>query len=73
MKTFPGGAAGAKTSVHRKHYSDDATHWRVSGATNKVSRTEDSGKRFDVWLQPGQTFEGVKVEWQDSSGKWHVH
>ena len=74
VKTFPGGAgAGNKTSVHRKHYSDDAVAWRVAGNTSKVSRTEDSGHRFDVWLNPGATFEGVRVEWQDAKGKWHVH
>ena len=76
VKTFPGGPGtgnGQKTSVHRKHYSNDATAWRVAGNTGKVSRTEDSGHRFDVWLNPGQTFEGVRVEWQDKNGKWHVH
>lgn len=71
VKVGPGG--GKKTSVHRKHYSDEATHWRVSGGAHKVSRTEQAGKRFDVWLTPGQTFEGVRVEWQDKAGKWHVH
>ena len=76
VKTFPGGpgtGGGQRTTVHRKHYSNDAVAWRVSGATNKVSRTEDSGHRFDVWLNPGQTFEGVRVEWKDTNGKWHVH
>jgi hypothetical protein len=71
VKIGPGG--GQKTSVHRKHYSDEATKWRVSAGANKVSRTEQRDKRFDVWLTPGQTFEGVKVEWQDKAGKWHVH
>jgi hypothetical protein len=76
VKTFPGGpgtGGGQRTTVHRKHYSNDAVAWRVSGATNKISRTEDSGHRFDVWLNPGNTFEGVRVEWQDKAGKWHVH
>jgi hypothetical protein len=68
-----GPAGGTKTSVHRKHYSDDAVAWRVSQGMGKVSRTEQAGKRFDVWLAPGQTFEGVRVEWQDKAGKWHVH
>lgn len=67
----PGG--GEKTGVHRKHYSDEATHWRVTSGGQKVSRTEDQGHRFDVWLAPGQSFEGVRVEWQDKAGKWHVH
>jgi hypothetical protein len=71
VKVGPGG--GAKTPVHRKHYSDDAVKWRVTSGAKKVSRTEDAGKRFDVWLGPGQTFEGVKVEWQDKAGKWHPH
>jgi hypothetical protein len=67
----PGG--GAKTSVHRKHYSDQAQAWRVTTGANKISRTEQRGQRFDVWLMPGQTFEGVRVEWQDKAGKWHPH
>ncbi len=71
VKIGPGG--GQKTSVHRKHYSDDAVKWRVSAGAHKVSRTEEAGKRFDVWLAPGQSFEGVRVEWQDKSGTWHVH
>jgi hypothetical protein len=71
VKVGPGG--GQKTSVHRKHYSDEAQKWRVAGGAHKVSRTEQAGRRFDVWLSPGQTFEGVRVEWQDKAGKWHVH
>ena len=31
------------------------------------------GKRFDVWLAKGKTFQGVGVEWADKSGKWHAH
>jgi len=71
VKVGPGG--GQRTSVHRKHYSDDAVAWRVSQGAHKVSRSEAGGKRFDVWLSPGQSFEGVRVEWQDKAGKWHVH
>ncbi len=71
VKIGPGG--GQKTSVHRKHYSDEAQHWRIAAGAHKVSRTEEQGHRFDVWLSPGQTFEGVRVEWQDRNGKWHVH
>jgi hypothetical protein len=71
VKIGPGG--GQKTAVHRKHYSNDAQKWRVSQGAGKVSRSEDRGQRFDVWLSPGQTFEGVRVEWQDKAGKWHVH
>lgn len=71
VKIGPGG--GQKTAVHRKHYSNDAVKWRVSQGAGKVSRSEDRGPRFDVWLSPGQTFEGVRVEWQDKAGKWHVH
>lgn len=71
VKIGPGG--GAKTGVHRKHYSDEAVKWRVSAGAEKVSRTEQRGQRFDVWLSPGQSFEGVRVEWQDRAGGWHVH
>jgi hypothetical protein len=67
----PGG--GQKTSVHRKHYQDEAVKWRVTQGANKVSRTEQAGHRYDVWLTPGQSFEGVRVEWQDKAGKWHPH
>ena len=68
-----GGGTGPKAGPHRKHYMDQAQAWRVSGGKQKVSRTEQSGHRYDVWLGAGQTFEGVRVEWQDSAGKWHVH
>lgn len=68
-----GGGTGPKAGPHRKHYMDQAQAWRVVGGKQKVSRTEQSGHRYDVWLGAGQTFEGVRVEWQDSAGKWHVH
>ena len=71
VKIGPGG--GSKTGAHRKHYMDQAQAWRVSAGNGKVSRTEQSGHRFDVWLSPNQSFEGVRVEWQDGAGKWHVH
>lgn len=77
VKTFPGGGtgpgAGARTSVHRRHYHEDAVAWRVTAGTEKLARTEQRGSRYDVWLTPGKTFEGVKVEWQDKAGKWHPH
>lgn len=75
VKVAPGPNGGQKTSLHRKHYSDEAVKWKVAAGARKVSRTEQAagGKQFDVWLQPGNTFEGVKVEWQDKSGHWHVH
>lgn len=59
--------------VHRRHTSDEAQHWRVTAGAHKVSRTEEGEGRFDVWLAPGQSFEGVSVEWQDKDGTWHVH
>ena len=71
VKIGPGG--GAKSGAHRKHYMDQAQAWRITSGNGKVSRTEQSGHRFDVWLSPSQSFEGVRVEWQDGAGKWHVH
>ena len=71
VKIGPGG--GSKTGAHRKHYMDQAQAWRITTGNGKVSRTEQSGHRFDVWLSPKQSFEGVRVEWQDGAGKWHVH
>jgi hypothetical protein len=75
VKIGPGPNGGQKTSLHRKHFSDDAVKWRVASGAQKVSRTEQQpgGKQYDVWLAPGNTFEGVKVEWKDKAGKWHVH
>lgn len=71
VTTGPGG--GGKTSVHRRHYQGEAVKWRVSTGGERVSRTEQRGHRYDVWLTPGKTFEGVRVEWQDKAGKWHPH
>jgi len=73
-----GGAGGgdaptAKTGPHRRHYQADAQQWRIKAGNDRVSRTEQRGQRFDVWLGPGRTFQGVTVEWQDKAGKWHVH
>ncbi len=74
MGGAPGGAApNAKKAPHRRHYQADAVKWRVVSGNDKVTRTETRGKRFDVWLAKGKTFQGVGVEWQDKSGKWHAH
>lgn len=70
-----GGGSGpaAKTGPHRRHYQAEAVKWRITSGNDKVSRTEARGKRYDVWLAPGRTFQSVGVEWQDKSGKWHAH
>ena len=74
MGGAPGGAAPtAKKAPHRRHYQADAVKWRVVSGNDKVTRTETRGKRFDVWLAKGKTFQGVGVEWQDKTGKWHAH
>jgi hypothetical protein len=74
MGGAPGGALpAAKKAPHRRHYQADAVKWRVVSGNDKVTRTETRGKRFDVWLAKGKTFQGVGVEWQDKSGKWHAH
>ncbi|HVH40743.1 MAG TPA: hypothetical protein VM925_00315 [Labilithrix sp.] len=71
VKIGPGG--GGKTEVHRGHSTEGAIAWRVAAGAHKVSRTEAHDRRFDVWLTSGQNFEGVRVEWQDKAGAWHVH
>jgi hypothetical protein len=74
MGGAPGGALpAAKKAPHRRHYQADAVKWRVASGNEKVTRTETRGKRFDVWLAKGKTFQGVGVEWQDKTGKWHAH
>ena len=74
MGGAPGGALPtAKKAPHRRHYQADAVKWRVASGNEKVTRTETRGRRFDVWLAKGKTFQGVGVEWQDKSGKWHAH
>jgi hypothetical protein len=74
MGGAPGGSGpAAKKAPHRRHYQADAVKWRVAAGNEKVTRTETRGKRFDVWLAKGKTFQGVGVEWQDKTGKWHAH
>ncbi len=74
MGGAPGGSGpAAKKAPHRRHYQADAVKWRVAAGNEKVTRTETRGKRFDVWLTKGKTFQGVGVEWQDKAGKWHAH
>ncbi len=68
-----GGGAAAKVGPHRRHYQADAVKWRVAAGFDRVALTEQRERRFDVWLGPGRTFEGVRVEWQDAAGKWHPH
>lgn len=74
MGGAPGGSLpAAKKAPHRRHYQGEAVKWRVASGNEKVTRTETRGKRFDVWLAKGKTFQGVGVEWQDKAGKWHPH
>ena len=74
MGGAPGGnGPAAKSGPHRRHFQADAQKWRVAQGNEKVTRTETRGNRFDVWLAPNKTFQGVGVEWQDKAGKWHAH
>jgi hypothetical protein len=47
--------------------------WRIVGGTRKVYHHAGAGSTFRVYLHPGQSFEGVRVEWRDASGRWHAH
>lgn len=67
------GPKGAKGGTHRVHSQPTAKAWRVSTGAERVARAQRKGADFDVWLTPGQTFEGVVVEWRDKDGNWHVH
>ena len=74
MGGAPGGnSPTAKSGPHRRHDQAEAVKWRITSGNEKVARTESRGKRFDVWLGANKTFNGVIVEWQDKSGKWHAH
>ncbi|MDB4946504.1 MAG: hypothetical protein JWP97_6038 [Labilithrix sp.] len=68
-----GGAPAAKQGPHRRHFQAEAQKWRIASGNDRVTRTEARGGRFDVWLAPNKTFQGVAVEWQDKGGKWHAH
>ncbi len=67
------GAKGAKGGTHRVHSQPTAKAWRVRNGADRVARAQRKGDDFDVWLSPGQTFEGVVVEWRDKDGNWYVH
>ncbi|AKV02715.1 hypothetical protein AKJ09_09378 [Labilithrix luteola] len=62
-----------KAGPHRRHDQPEARTWRVTTGADRVARTEQRPHRFDVWLATGKSFEGVRVEWEDAAGKWHVH
>lgn len=68
-----GPARGGRSGPHRRHDHAEAVHWRVTLGVDRVARTEQRGSRFDVWLAPAGSFQGVTVEWQDRSGAWHLH
>ncbi len=59
---------------HRFHFEPEATRWRVTAGQNMLdpsSPVEGLGQNFEVILKPGGSFDGVKVQWQDASGRWH--
>ncbi len=68
-----GSGPAAKLGPFRRHIQAEAVKWRITSGNDKVARSESQAKRFDVWLAPGRTFQGVGVEWQDKSKKWHPH
>ncbi len=67
----PGAATVA--GPHRRHDHPQAVAWRIVAGEERVARTEEAGKRFDVQLHPGESFDGVDVEYQDADGDWHAH
>ena len=69
----PGTKGPGTDGNHRLHAKPGAVAWRVSEGADRVARAERKGSNFDVWLRPGQTFEGVVVEWKDKNGNWNVH
>lgn len=66
-------APNTKAGPHRRHDQPDALKWRVASGTENVARTEQRPHRFDVWLATGKSFESVRIEWEDATGKWHAH
>ena len=73
LKVTIGPGGGSKEGARRRHVHPDAVHWRIVSGKDRVSRTEERGQRYDVFLSPGKTFTGVRVEWQDKAGTWHAH
>lgn len=67
------GKLGKTPGRHRVYVAKDAVAWRVASGKEKVVRTLDEGHRFDAWVGEGASFEGVRVEYKDAAGKWHVH
>ena len=57
----------------RSYYHADAVQWRIVGGTGKVRDYAGGGQNFRVYLRPGESFDGVRVQWRDRSGAWHDH
>jgi hypothetical protein len=36
-----------------------------------VHEVEMQGNTFNVWLEPGSSFDEVVVQWRDKNGEWH--
>jgi hypothetical protein len=70
-----GGGGNEKLLPHRAHFHPDAVHWKITQGQNLLApgqKTAGDGNSFDVFLQRGKSFEGVKVQWQDKNGNWHA-
>ncbi len=68
------GAPDPNALPHRFHFEPDAVEWRVAAGQNlldKSSPLAGTGQNFEVILKPGGSFDGIKVEWRDRSGRWH--
>ncbi|MCC7535520.1 MAG: hypothetical protein IT379_04880 [Deltaproteobacteria bacterium] len=70
---IPGPEGAAISLPHREHYHPDAVQWRIVGGTSRVYDYSGTGPTFHVYLRPGETFDGVRVQWRDGAGGWHDH
>jgi hypothetical protein len=69
----PGEGGRAVQLPHRQYFHPDAQQWRIVGGTRKIYDYSGAGSNFSVFLRPGESFDGVRVQWRDGRGTWHDH
>jgi hypothetical protein len=70
---IPGAEGRSVRLPSRTYFHEGAVQWRILGDTGAVYHVATDGDRFRVYLQPGGTFSGLRVQWRGDDGDWRDH
>mgnify|MGYP007073381997 FL=1 len=66
-------SAPSDSQPHRVHIHPQAKRWRIKKGKGNLDRIEIRDDGYHVYFKRRPTFNNVKVQWQDGSGRWRDH